>query len=426
VTAVAATGIASHVSQQAKAAQRGANETIRVGFIGTGGQGYFNMGVFMDNKDVTIPVVCDVNRHNLTRANKSALDGKAEMVEDYRRVLDRKDIDAVVICTPDHWHAIPTIAACKAGKDVYVEKPMTYCIAEGRRMADAARKYDRVVQVGIQQQSGPHYIEAAELVQSGKLGKVTHVRTWNTHNRLPGIGFPADGDPPETLNWDFWLGPAPRIPYNATKASGLFRMFWDYAGGTITDWGTHHMGTVHHIMGEDQPKSAAATGGKFFIKDLYDTPDTMNVLWEYPGGWTLEYTLRETNGRNCDGSGYGLMFYGTNGTMYVDRSGYEVLPEGDRIEAKTVGTPRKDNFMPRILSVPHIRNFLDCIKSRKRPIADVEIGHRATIVPHLGNISLRSGEKVVWDAEKETIINSTKAAKLLTREYRKPYILPEI
>ncbi len=331
-----------------------------------------------------------------------------------------------MIATPDHWHAIPTIHACQAGKDVYVEKPVTYCIAEGRCMVQAARKYSRVVQCGTQQLSGPHYIEAAQLVQSGKLGKVTHVRIWNIHNRWPGVGFPPDEPSPETLNWDFWLGPAPVIPYNRVKASGAFRSFWNFAGGTMTDWGTHHVATVHHVMGQDRPRSAVAAGGKFAIRDLYETPDTMSALWEYPREWTLEYTLRQANAYTADRSDYGIVFHGVNGTLYLDRSGYELIPEKDRAMPRTVGQPRVSNFMPESLSDYHIRNFLDCVKSRQRPNADIEIGHRATAVPHLGNLALRTGRKLVWDAEREAIVGDAQASELLTRSYRAPYLLPEV
>jgi hypothetical protein len=186
------------------------------------------------------------------------------------------------------------------------------------------------------------------------------------------------------------------------------------------------MGTVHHVMGVDRPLSAMATGGKYAIKDIFDTPDTLMALWEYPGGWTLEYTLRQANGYNADRSNYGIMFHGTDATMFLDRSGFEIHPEGDRAKPRTAGKPRVDSFMPEALSIPHIRNFLDCIKSRKRPAADIEIGHRATITPHLANIAMRSGERLKWDAEAETLVGGgSEAIKLLGREYRKPYVLPE-
>ncbi len=424
--ALAAGATVSRVTRPARAGGLGANDTIRIGAIGVGGQGRFNMGVFLKNKDVAFPVVCDVNQRHREAANRELLDGKADVVEDYRSVLDRKDIDAVLVCTPDHWHAIPTIHACQAEKDVYVEKPIAHNVVEGRRMVEAARKHDRVVQVGTQQLSGPHYLEVAELIQSGRIGKITHVETWNVSNNLPGAGRPADEPAPATLNWDFWRGPAPMIPYNRVKASGAFRFFWDTAGGTLTDWGTHHTGTVQQIMKAIGPKSVMATGGKYAIDDILDTPDTLHVLWEYPDDWTLTYTLRHANGHSPYGSGYGIVFYGADATMYLDRSGYEIIPQGNRSKAATFGKPRVDNFMPAELSVPHIRNFLDCVKSRKRPAADVEIGHRATVVPHLGNVALKAGRRIHWDARREQIIGDKDAERFLTRDYRKPYVLPEV
>ena len=425
----AAAGVALHTATKAvSAGVLGANDTIRMGIIGSGGMGRFNMERFIENKDVAMVAIADVHRHQRDGANHDILGGKADAVEDYRRLLDRDDIDAVLICTPDHWHAIPTIHACQAGKDVYVEKPCAHNIVEGRRMTQAARKHDRVVQVGIQQTSGPYYIEAAKLVQEGKIGKVTHVRVWNFSNRVPGMGHPEDGEAPEALNYDYWRGPAPMIPYNRFKTGGLFRMFWDTAGGTMTDWGTHHMGSVHHIMGVESCESVYAAGGKLAIDDLWDTPDNLHVTWEFkqPHKWILEYTLRETNGYTADGSGYGIMFYGTDGTLYIDRSGFQIYSEGGRAEAKVVGTPRENNFMPAELSRPHIRNFLDCIKSRKRPAADIEFGHRATATAHLANVSFRVGRKITWDADKETVVGDEEASRLLTREYRKPYVLPEV
>ena len=404
----------------------GANERIRFAAIGLGGRGRFVMEQFGICGNVEFPIVCDPNILNSRKANQDLLGGKAEMVDDYRKVLDRKDIDGVLIATPDHWHAIAAIHACQAGKDVYVEKPLGHNVVEGRRVVQAARRYGRVVQVGIQQQSGAHYIEAANFVRSGKLGKITLVRMWNHVNRWPGAGVKPDEPCPETLNWDLWLGPAQMTPFNAVRASSSFRSFWDYAGGTMTDWGAHHVGSVHHVMGQDRPTSVVATGGKLVIQDMYETPDTMSVLWEYPGGWTLLYTLLQTNTYNPEGSNYGIVFHGVNGTLFLDRRGFEVFPEGERAQAQAVGRPRVDNFNPTDLNPPHIRNFLECMRSRETPVANPEVGHRATLVAHLGNIAVRTGRKLTWDSEHETIPGDSEACALLTREYRKPYLLPSV
>jgi predicted dehydrogenase len=408
----------------AQARPLGANERMRVAVVGTNGQGQFNLGLFLKEPHVEVPVVCDVDLRHAAAAQKLT-DGKAEVVQDYRTLLDRKDLDAFVICTPDHWHAIITIQACQAGKDVYVEKPMTLCVAEGRRMVQAVHKYGRVVQLGTQQHSGEHYAEAAQIVQSGGLGEVFHVYTWCVEDRWPGIKRPPREAPPAELNWDLWLGPRPKVPYDRMRCSGSHRFYWDYAGGQMTDIGTHHMETVQWFMKARAPLSAVAGGQKLMKQEPFETPDTLNVLWEYPG-WTLEFVNREVNGYNKEQSEFAILFHGTDATMYIDRGGFEIAPQKHRTAAKVVGTPRKENYMPEALSIRHIRNFLECMRTRKRPNVDVETGQRATTVPHLGNIAYRTGRKIRWDAEKEQIIDDPQANELLTRSYRAPYVLPEV
>ncbi len=411
---------------QANAQSRpaGANERIRVAFVGTRGQGRFNLKLFLEQPEVEVPIVCDVVLKEAREAQKLT-DGRAQVVQDYRALLDRNDIDAFVVCTPDHWHAVITIQACQAGKDVYVEKPMTLCVAEGRRMVEAVRKHARIVQLGTQQHSGEHYAQAAELIRRGELGTVFHVYTWYMDSRWPGVKPAPKKDPPATLDWDLWLGPRPSVPYDPWRCSGSHRFFWDYAGGQMTDMGTHHMETIQWLMNARAPLTAVATGQKVMKQEPFETPDTMNALWEYPG-WTLEFEIREANGYTKENSTNGILFYGTEGTFYIDRGGYEVTLPKEKAPADVVGTPRRNNYMPENLSRRHIRNFLDCVKSRKQPNVDVETGHRATTVPHLGNIAYRTGRKIRWDAEKEQIIDDPEASKLLTRTYRAPYVLPEV
>jgi predicted dehydrogenase len=407
-------------------AKAGPNDTIRVGVIGTGGRASYVGKWFAQNKDVAVPLICDVNQLSLRRAHAEFFGGQPEMVEDYRRILDRRDIDAVLIGTPDHWHALQTIHACQAGKDVYVEKPAAWCITEGQRMVQAARKYGRVIQVGSQQLSGPHYHEAARIVQSGGIGKVSHVHAWNVGNRSPGAGFPPDEDPPKTLNWDYWVGPAPMTPYNRLRAAGTFRSFWAYGGGIMTDWGAHHVGSAHQIMGVDQPLSAVTAGGRFVLRDMFETPDTFTVLWQYPN-FTFEFSYREANNYTADGARYGILFHGTDATLFIDRLGFEITPENKKVQPRVEGSPRKNRYTSDPTEVSHIRDFLDCMRSRKRPIADIEAGHRAVIGPHLGNISLRTGRKINWDRERQTIAGDQEAAAMLSRpSYRAPYLLPEV
>ena len=266
-----------------------------MGFIGVGGRGREVMRSFVKRRDIEIRALCDVNRLHLQEAVK--ISGReAALYGDHHELLARDDVDAVMVATPDHWHAIITIDACAAGKDVYVEKPLALCIEEGRRMVEAARKHGRIVQMGTQQRSGVHYLQARQVVREGRIGKVTTVRAWNLRNRYPGHGHPEDSDPPEELDWDRWLGPRPLVPYNRVKAAGSFRDFWEYAGGVVTDWGTHHFDSIQLIMDATAPLSASATGGRFAIDDIATVPDTMSIIWQYPD-WTLEYSSRETNGK---------------------------------------------------------------------------------------------------------------------------------
>ncbi|MFN8005795.1 MAG: Gfo/Idh/MocA family oxidoreductase [Terriglobia bacterium] len=427
----------------------GANDRIVMGFIGLGGMGQYNLKDFLQMKDVTVAAVCDVWEHNLHQASKlteSQPAGKAREYSDFRRVIELKDIDAVLIATPDHWHALPAIRACEAGKDVYVEKPLAYCIREGRKIVDAARQNKRVTQMGTQQRSGKHYAEASQLIQQGRIGKISRVAAWNYGNDSPlGIGNPPDANPPSGLNWDMYLGAAPVVPFNPNRFILNFRWFWDYAGGMMTDWGVHHIDAVHMAMGVRAPKSVCAFGRKFFLKDNRQTPDTLEVTYEYPE-FILTYSSRFLNNRSPQGRTYGIEFFGTDGTLFLDRSGYEIYPETRKVDEEPVPpylkmVQRDDNPQQpwererferdgrtQLVQgdgsdqhLAHVRNFLDCVKSRQQPVSNVEEGHRSTTAAHLGNISLHTGRKIQWDAEKEEVINDPAANKLLTREYRKPW-----
>jgi predicted dehydrogenase len=412
----------------------GANNRVGVGVIGTGRQGMSVMRGHLRLDDVDIVAVCDVYGPNLAKAADAA--PKAAQIKDFRKVLDNKDIQAVIIGTPDHWHALMTVMACQAGKDVYVEKPTSVAIAEGRKMVEAARKYNRIVQVGTQQRSAAHFQKAVEIVRGGRIGAVTMVRGWNVGNATPnGIGNPPDSAPPANLDWDMWLGPAPKVPFNPNRfgvvpdAFSHFRWFWDYAGGMMTDWGVHLIDIIQWAMNVDAPLSVSTVGGKFHLKDNRETPDTIIASYQYPG-FVMTYENRVCNGRTVNGKGYGIEFYGTEGTLFVDRQGYEILPE-----RRSAGNASGDRgrFEDRIAAVDerstpdnptHQRIFIDCVKSRKLPICDIEIGHRSSSTAILGNLALRSGAIVEWDAKTETVKNSNrKAADLLTKAYRQPWEL---
>ncbi len=407
----------------------GANEKLVVGVIGTGGMGRSNMRVFLENKDIGIAAVCDVYKPSLKKA-LDMTEGRASAYGDFRRIIERKDIDVVIIATPDHWHALPTILACDAGKDVYVEKPVSHNIYEGRKMVEAAGRNKRIVQVGTQQRSGRHYQKAVELIQSGKLGNITMVKCWNFTNEYPGgIGNPPDSAPPADLDWNMWLGPAPEVPFNRNKCFN-FRWFFDYAGGMITDWGTHHIDIIQWAMNVDAPLAVSASGGKYYIRDNRETPDTIEANYEYPGFiMTFTNTILNTHGfdsrapNGADRYGYGIQFYGTNGTLFIDRMGYRVEPEVKKKDGEIIEMMGKIESSAAEYRKPHVGNFIDCIKSRKLPVCDIETGHRSTTTPLLGNIAYKTKQRIEWDAKNERITNSVEANKLLKREYRAPWKL---
>ena len=449
ISSTAAGMLGVSTSAKSYAAMAGANDRIVMGFIGLGGMGRYNLKDFLQMNDVTVAAVCDVWGLNSGRALKmteSQPSGKAREFSDFRKLLEMKDIDAVLVATPDHWHALPTIQACEAGKDVYVEKPLAHNIYEGRRMVDVARKNNRVVQMGTQQRSGKHYAEISQLIRDGRIGNISRIAAWNYNNESPrGIGNPPDGDPPTGLNWDMYLGAAPKVPFNPNRFVLNFRWFWDYAGGMMTDWGVHHIDTVHMAMGVKAPNAVSSSGRKYVLKDNRQTPDTLEVTYEYPH-FILTYSNRFLNNRSAQGRVYGIEFYGTDGTLFVDRAGYEITPETRKIDEepvppylkklKTDENPPQSWEKERFVGLGrtqlvqgegseqhifHVRNFLDCVKSRQRPVSDVEEGHRSTTAAHLGNISFHTGRKIYWDAEKEQVINDPEANKRLSREYRKPW-----
>lgn len=405
----------------------GANDRIHLGLIGCGGRGRY-VGKFMkDTPDVNFTAVADVHEPSAAAAREWAgADAKAYV--DFRKLLEQKDVDGVLVATPDHWHAIATILACQAGKDVYVEKPLGHNVREGRAMVRAARKYNRIVQAGTQQRSATHFPEVARIIQSGELGKVHFVRVWNYTNMLPnGIGRAPDSDAPAGLDWDMYCGPAPKRPFNPKRFKSTFRWFWDYAGGTITDFGTHRFDTVHQIMGIDQPKSVVASGGRFELNDAGEMPDILQVTYEYPG-FVMSYEacnisahglggrtpgMRYYNMKGSDDRPHGMAFYGTNGAIFADRIGFEVYPDNDKIGRRYENTTDATAL--------HARKFVDSLKSRKPNNAGVEVGHRATLIGHLGNIAFKTGKKLRWDAEGESFIDAADANRLLARDWRAPW-----
>jgi predicted dehydrogenase len=402
---------------------KGANDRPTGAFIGVGLMGTENLRVALE-LGAEIRAVCDVYRPHRERAASivNAAGQKARPVQDFRQVLADPSIDFVCISTPDHWHPYMTVEACKAGKDVYVEKPACLAIDEGPKMVEAARKYRRVVQAGTWQRSGQHFQKACEIVRSGQLGQVTFARTWIYSNEpQQGIGNPPDRRPPEGLDWDLWLGPAPERPFNPNRfgvypdAYSYFRWFWDYAGGHITDSGVHMIDILQMAFGEVMPKAAAALGGNQWFKDNRETPDTLQVTYEYPG-FTGSWEHRCNNADIEFARPMGVSFYGTRGTLYVDRGRYQLTPEkGSDLEAsemKRVSDPHP----------LHWANFLNCLKTRRQPNSDIETCVRSSTTCLLGNLAYRSRSRVDWDDQRSTVLQ-TGLEQHLHYEYRKPWKL---
>jgi predicted dehydrogenase len=402
---------------------RGANDRPTAGFIGIGVMGSENLKVAIEH-GVEVKAVCDVYQPHLERAGTMVREAgqKAREVKDFREILADPSIDFVCVSTPDHWHAYITVEACKAGKDVYVEKPVCVAIDEGLKMVEAARKYNRVVQAGTWQRSGQHFQEACQIVRSGKLGKVTFARTWIYSNESQaGIGNPADETPPATLDWDLWLGPAPKRSFNPNRfgvypnAYSYFRWFWDYAGGHLTDSGVHMIDIMQMAFDDAMPKAVTALGGKLWFEDNRETPDTLQIAYEYPGfigSWEHRCNNTDSNRSRL----MGLTFYGTRGKLYVDRSLYKVTPEKgsdlQEVEVAMVSDPHP----------LHWSNFLECLKTRQQPNSDIEKCFRSSVTCFLGNIAYRSRSRVDWVDEKKTVLQSD-LQKYLHRDYRRPWNL---
>jgi predicted dehydrogenase len=403
---------------------RGANDRLSGAFIGVGVMGSENLGVAARQPGVEVRAVCDVYQPHLERAAAAARRAghQPKEVRDFREILADKSIDFVCISTPDHWHPYMSVEACKAGKDVYVEKPAGVAIGEGLKMVQAARKYNRIVQAGTWQRSGAHFQKACEIVRSGQLGKVSFCRTW-IYNNMPqsGIGNPPEGTPPAGLDWDLWLGPAPGRTFNPNrfgvypKAYSYFRYFWDYAGGHLTDSGVHVIDILQMAFDEAVPKAVTALGGKYWLTDDSETPDTMQASFEYPGflgSW--EHRCNNTEGTTA--RLMGTTFHGTKGTLYVDRARLTVTPEKGAdiapFEMKRVADPHPLHWV----------NFLECVRTRRRPNSEIETCFRSTLTCLLGNLSLKARMRLDWDDANQTIVQP-EGRKYMQREYRAPWKL---
>ena len=417
---IAAAGISTAV---ASTRAFGANERIRLGVIGTGNRGGQLIEAALNHQDMEIVALCDVYQPYLDKWTEK-LGGSPQRFKDFRQLLEQPDIDAVMIATPDHWHAIQTIMACDAGKDVYVEKPLAITIHEGRKMVEAARRNNRIVQMGAQRRSCPNCMETIQKIREGIIGKVTVARSYRITNVWPnGIGKASDAKPPEELDWDMWLGPRPERPYLDTIAPYKFR-WWKAYSSQLANWSVHYMDVIRWALDDKAPAYTAALGGNFAVDDDRDIPDTLEVTWQMPSGALAVFGQYETSGTPALKRGF-TEFRGTKGTLYIDDRGYEIVPERGgqfqdntpRMEAVEVQRDKGD------ATIPHIRNFLDCVKSRELPTGDVETGHYSTNFAHLGNIALATQSIVQWEAEVEQAVNNEAANALLHYEYRQPWTL---
>jgi len=413
--AAAATVAAAGLPRIAHAGRVGPNDKVRLAIIGNGGMGRAHSYALGQNDQCEIAALCDVNipRYEEVAGNLGKMTGKKpDTYQDFRHVLDRDDIDAVFVVTPDHWHPLLTIMGCQAGKDVYVEKPVCTTVEEGRAMVGAARRYGRVVQVGTQQRSIPVFKEAMRIIHDGQLGEITSATAWIGTNGTPTVENPQE--PPEGLNWDLWLGPAPEVPYSPERYFG-FMAWHDYArGGELTNWGVHLLDILHWGIGEDMPLNVQAVGGNYRHSPGADNYETVEALFEYPG-CTVTWEQRHTN--DYDGKSYGMKFQGTDGRLTLDRGIYTITYNDGSVDEKI--------FKPQEswANQDHHNNFFHCIRTRQRPVADIEQGHRSTVAPLLAGIALKCRRKLMWDGDRECFINDEEAGRHLSRPYRPPWRL---
>ncbi len=402
------------------------SDSLVVGLSGCGGMGTFNLRNQLQQDGVVCGGLCDVDENRLNARAKEIEQLTGQMprkYSDFRAMLDEPDLDAVIVATPDHWHCLQTVYACEAGKDVYVEKPMANSIAECDLMVAAARHYNRVVQVGQQQRSGQHWQDVVSFVQSGKLGEIRRVKIWGYFEYGKGAASVPNEAPPPTLDFNMWLGPAPDQAYNTSRLHGSWRHQWDFGGGLLTDWGVHLLDIVLIAMQVDGPPDSVTGVGGIYVHDdrAIETPDTLTVLydmgdyaisWEHAGG--IEKGIYDRQ--------YGMAFIGESGTLVANRNGWEVIPEEEGgaylMEPFPAREGRQSNHEL------HAINFIEAVRNRSETICPVEEGRKAAFYAHAGNISCRTGERLVWDAGRNRFKSSDRANELLKPNYRSPWTWP--
>jgi predicted dehydrogenase len=425
----------------------GANDRVGIGFVGFGLIGKQHVYNFKNSfPDVDRVAMCDCYKARVDEGLKFMESPNAKGYTDFRKMYENKDIQGVVIATPDHWHALLTIMACAAGKDVYVEKPLTVCNDEGKWMLEAKNKYKRVVVVGTQRRTGANVKEAKKIIDSGVIGKVLEVKLGSTRNIYPGFGKPTETTPPEGLDYDMWLGPAPKKPYSPHRCLYHFRWFWDYSGGQMTNLGAHTIDQLHYVLNVKGPNKVVSFGGRYGLDDDGETPDVQEAIMEYPG-FLMNISIREANGLR---DSRGTVIMGTKGNLIMGSN--EIVPENQSYPPNLIprfigqqpigGAVFDDNKKP----TPFIeaskgssargaagsgeeemfnmnkRDWIDCIKSRKDPFCNLESGNRVAVACNLNNMSLRLGGRAIkWDVEKEVVVGDKEAQAMCTRQYRAPW-----
>jgi predicted dehydrogenase len=415
----------------------GPNDKFTIGVIGCNGMGWSNTNSFLKMNDVDLLGICDVDNSAIEKrlADYTKLrSNKPKTYKDYRELLNDKDIDAVIIGTPDHWHCKMMVDAVKAGKHVYVEKPVANSIAECNLMVSAQEKTKKIVQAGQWQRSGPHYRKAFDIVRSGVLGKIRLVKVWAYQGWMKPVPVVPDSAPPAGVDYNMWLGPAPKRNFNANRFHFNFRWFWDYAGGLMTDWGVHEIDIALYAMQANAPISVMATGGKLaYPDDASETPDTLqaifqyqdfNMLWEHATGIdTGPYNRRE-----------GIAFIGNNGTLVVDRGGYEVIVEHEAQGYAASGKPKMEPIEKFVKPAEvnyldlHTQNFVEAVRKNDQSHLNTPIksGSVAAINAQMGNIAYRTGTKVFWDAAKGNFKNNAEANKMIQAQYHNGWEMPKV
>jgi len=402
-----------------------------VAVVGVRGRGGGLLSTFASLSDVDVTYVCDLDPRVLDERAKGVEEQtgrRPKAIKDFREALDDKSLDAMVLGTPDHWHAIPTIMACQAEKDVYVEKPDGHNILEGRTMVAAARKYKRIVQLGTQARSDPSMHKAIDYIAAGKLGRVRFAKAWES-SRQGSIGHPPDGDPPAGVDYDMWLGPAPLRPFNPRRFHGSWRWFFDYGTGDLGNDGVHRLDKARWALetalaaeGKSlpgTPGSVSAHGGKHYFDDDQEWPDNLMVTCQYPG-CVLTYEMRIWSPYPLDGEREGSAVLGDAGYMVIGNRRWRAFDaKGRQVADDTAGEDP---------SRAHAENFIACMRSRQKPAADLEtVGHPSSLLCHLGNAAWRAGRSLEFDPETYTFVGDQEANQYLTRpEYRKPWVLPKI